>query len=152
MGRSTFSVAGRRPVAVALCVAAAFAASFALTACGQSKQDKARNTVCDAKSAIATKVDDLRSLPPTAASIPAAKNDVTAIVDELKKIQGAQGDLSPDRKQQVETANKQFSASVQSVATELSRTLNVNTAKTQLEAAVRQLVSSYEQAFTPVRC
>ncbi len=132
---------------------AMLAAAVPLVGCGgTSKQDQAKKTVCSAKTDIAAKVDDLKTLPPTVASLPAAKTDVSAIVADLQKIKDAQGDLDPGRKQAVTQANQQFSQAVQSALAGLSTNLSLSTAKTQIAAAVEQLATSYQQAFARVDC
>ena len=35
-----------------------------LTACGESSEEKAQNTVCDAREDISTQVDDLKAITP----------------------------------------------------------------------------------------
>jgi hypothetical protein len=66
-----------------------------LTGCGESKQEQAAKSVCSARSDIKSRIATLQTLTPSLASLPQIKTEVTAIVDDLKRIQGAQGDLEP---------------------------------------------------------
>ncbi len=142
------SLTVRRGAPVALA-----AAALVLAGCGgSSKQEQAKTTVCGAKANIASKVDNLTNLSPTLASLPAAKADVTAIVDDLKTIKDAQGDLDPGRKQAVTQANEQFSQAVQTALAGLTENLSLSAAEEQITTATRELASSYKQAFAPVDC
>jgi DNA repair exonuclease SbcCD ATPase subunit len=123
-----------------------------LGACGESDEEKAQNQVCDARADIQKQVDELSGLSLETATLDAVQKNLTAIRDDLKEIGDAQGDLSDERKQQVESANKEFTSQLQSIASDIGRSLSVADARTQLESALDQLASAYKQSFAKVDC
>jgi hypothetical protein len=125
---------------------------FALGACGESDEEKAQNTVCDARDDIAKRVDDLKSLTPATVTTDAVTQDLDAIKNDLKDISAAQSDLSDDRRSEVEAANKAFTTSVEGIASELGSSLSASDAKAGLVTALDQLAASYQKAFAPVNC
>jgi len=127
-------------------------AALALGACGESKEDKAKSTVCDARADIGKQVDKLKGLTITTASASAAQESLKAINSDLSKIKDAQGDLSDDRRQQVETANKAFTSQLQSIAASLGSSTSLSDAKSQLSSALQQLATAYKTSFARVDC
>ena len=127
-------------------------AALALGACGESKEDKAKSTVCDARADIGKQVDKLKGLTITTASASAAQESLKAINSDLSKITDAQGDLSDDRRQQVETANKAFTSQLQSIAASLGSSTTLSDAKSQLSSALQQLATAYKTSFARVDC
>ena len=127
-------------------------AALALGACGESKEDKAKSTVCDARADIGKQVDKLKGLTITTASASAAQESLKAINSDLSKITDAQGDLSDDRRQQVETANKAFTSQLQSIAASLGSSTSLSDAKSQLSSALQQLATAYTTSFARVDC
>jgi hypothetical protein len=123
-----------------------------LGACGESDEEKAQNEVCDARADIQKQVDELSGLTLETATLDAVQKNLTAIRDDLKKIGDAQGDLSDERKQQVESANKEFTSQLRSIASDIGRSLSVADARTELESALDQLASAYKQSFAKVDC
>jgi t-SNARE complex subunit (syntaxin) len=81
-----------------------------------------------------------------------AQDAVNAIRDDLEQIAEAQGDLNDERKQELESANREFKSQFQSIAKELSTSLSVSGAKEQFQAAVKQLADAYRQSFAGVDC
>ena len=63
----------------------------------------------------------------------------------------AQGDLSSDRKQQVEQANQAFQSDIKSIAGSIT-SLSATDIETQLRDAVTSLATGYQQAFDKVDC
>src|SRR6476646_9630567 len=96
-------------------VVLALLACLAVGACGQSKQDKAKSTVCDARADISKQVDKLKGLTPSTVTIDGVQSSLKAISSDLSKIKDAQGDLSADRRKKVEDATKTFTSQVQSI-------------------------------------
>ncbi len=123
-----------------------------LTGCGESKQEQAKKSVCSARSDIKSRIATLQTLTPSIATLPQVKTEVTAIADDLKQIQGAQGDLQPARKQQVQQATQTFEQQLKAVLSNLTTNLSLSGAGTQLESALKQLASSYTQALQPIEC
>ena len=85
--------------------------ALALGACGESSEEKAQNSVCDAKTDIGKQVDELKTLTPATVTADGVKQNLNAIKADLKKISDAQPDLSSDRRSEAETATKAFTSS-----------------------------------------
>jgi hypothetical protein len=100
-----------------------------LAACGggTSKSEKASDQVCSARSDTSKQVTTLKGLTLSAASADQITKSLQAIGDDLTQIKNAQGDLKPDRKKQVQSANQAFEESVNAAA-----------ARHELSADVRQ--------------
>ncbi len=135
---------------IGLCAVLALALSLA--GCGESKEAKAEKTVCSAKSEIQTKVDSLKNITPSIATLPQIKTEATAIVDDLKKIKGAQSELAPQRKQQTEEAVKAFEDSVRTTVEHISASTSLSSVESQLKVAVTALATNFKSAFAPVHC
>ena len=126
--------------------------SLALGACGESAEEKAQATVCDARADIGKQVDELKSLTAATVTRDAVTQRVDAIKKDLKDISGAQADLSSDRRSEVEAANKAFRSSDEGTASEVLRSISASDAKAAIVAALQQLQASYQEAFAPVDC
>jgi hypothetical protein len=124
----------------------------AVGACGESDQEKAQNEVCDARADIEKQVDELSGLSLETATLEGVQKNLTAIRDDVRQIGDAQGDLSDERRQQVESATKEFTSQLQSIAGDIGRSLSVADARTELESAFDELASAYEQSFAEVDC
>ncbi|HEY4281336.1 MAG TPA: hypothetical protein VGM91_24200 [Conexibacter sp.] len=137
---------------LASCALAVVAFALVLGACGESSEDKAKSTVCDARDDIGKQVDALKSLTPATVTTDAVTQHVTAIKDDLQDIAGAQSDLSGDRRSEVESATKTFTNSVQTIASDVLRSLSAADAKTALTTAAQQLQASYQKTLAPLDC
>ena len=125
---------------------------FALGACGESDEEKAQNTVCDARDDIGKQVDDLKSLTPATVTADAVTQNLEAIDNDLNDMYAAQSDLSSDRRSEVEAANKAFESSVEGIVSDLGSSLSASDAKAQVVTALDQLAASYQKAFAPLNC
>ena len=134
--------------------AATAALVVALAACGggESKSDKAQKQVCSARADISKQVNTLKGLTLSAGSVTQVTDALKAIGEDLNKIKDAQGDLSGDRKKEVQQANQAFESSVKSIASSLGSSTSLSDAKAQLTAALQGLASSYEQTFAKLSC
>jgi Tfp pilus assembly protein PilP len=130
----------------------AVAAALALAGCGESAQDKAKKQVCGARDDIQKQVNELKSLTPATATTSGIKDNLSAIQNDLKKIADAQGDLNAERKQQVQQANDKFVSELKSIAQNLGTNLSAGDAKAKLQAAARQLATTYQSSFAGVNC
>jgi Tfp pilus assembly protein PilP len=131
---------------------AAVMVALALGACGESDEEKAQNTVCDAQADIAKQVDELKKLTPATVTTDAVKQNLDAIKTDLKDISDAQSDLSGDRRSEAEAANKAFTSSVQEIASQLGSSLSASDAKAAVVTALQQLEASYQKTFAPLDC
>jgi ribosomal 50S subunit-associated protein YjgA (DUF615 family) len=147
---SPSAVAPRRLIASISMLLVALA--IPLTGCGESKQEQAAKSVCSARSDIKSRIATLKTLTPSLATLPQIKTEATAIADDLKQIQGAQGDLEPARKEKVQQATATFKQQLESVVSNLTSSLSLSGARTQLESALKQLEASYTQALEPIEC
>jgi hypothetical protein len=150
MTTSPCTVPSRKLLASALVLLVSL--TIPLTGCGESKQEQATKSVCGARSDIKSRIATLQTLTPSIAALPQIKTEVSAIADDIKKIQGAQGDLQPARKQQVQQATQTFEQQLKSVLSNLTTNFSISGAGTQLESALKQLASSYTQALQPIEC
>jgi hypothetical protein len=126
--------------------------ALVLGACGESDQEKAQNTVCDAKADIGKQVDELKGLTPATVTADGVTQNLDAIKADLKDISDAQSDLSSDRRSEAGAANKAFSSSVEGIASQLGSSLSASDAKAGLVTALDQLAASYQKAFAPLNC
>jgi hypothetical protein len=143
-------VATMKPSIAVLLIA--LLAALGLSACGESKQDKAKSSVCSARSDISKQVDQLKGLTPSTVTVDGVQNSLKTIRSDLSKIKDAQGDLSGDRRTQVENATKTFASQLQSIAGSVVKSTSVSEAKTQLTSALQQLGDAYKQSFAKVDC
>jgi hypothetical protein len=126
--------------------------AIALGACGESDEEKAQNTVCDARDDIGKQVDELKSLTPATITTDAVTQNLDAIKNDLKDISDAQSDLSSDRRSEAEAANKAFTTSVEGIAGQLGSSLSASDAKAGVVTALQQLEASYQKTFAPLNC
>jgi hypothetical protein len=131
---------------------AVVALGLALGACGESSEEKAQNTVCDARADIGKQVDTLKSFTPATVTTDAVTENLDAIKNDLKEISGAQSDLSSDRRSEAEAASKAFASSIEEIAGQLGTSLSASDAKAGLVTALQQLGTSYEETFAPLNC
>ena len=130
----------------------AIALGLALAACGESDEEKAQNTVCDARADIQKQVDELQNLTIGTATSDQVKSNLDAIKDDLGKISGAQDQLDDTRKQQVQQANETFKSQVDALAGDLGKSQSLESAARQLKADLTALANAYEQSFAPIDC
>jgi len=122
--------------------------TIALGACGESAEEKAQNTVCDARDDIAMEVDELKSLTPPTVTTDAVRQSLDAIKNDLYDIAGARLDLSSDRR----AANKAFASAIEGIASQVVTTLSAPDAKAALYRALQQLEASYYATFAGLNC
>ena len=135
-----------------LLVAGLLLIAGAAVGCGESDEEKAQTQVCDARADLKKQVDDLAGLTVGTATVDGVKEDLNAVEEDLNQIKDAQGDLSEERKQEVESATKEFTSEVETVANGLTSDLSLSGAQAKLETAGKQLASSYQQTFAQIDC
>jgi 3-methyladenine DNA glycosylase/8-oxoguanine DNA glycosylase len=129
------------------------ALTLALASCGgDSKEEQAQAAICDARADISKQVDELKGMTPSTFSTDAVSQSLSAIGSDLTKIKNAQGDLSDERRQQVQSANQEFASQVRGIAQQVATTKSAAEAKTALTSALQQLGDAYEQTFAKVDC
>jgi hypothetical protein len=138
----------RRGAAIALVTILVGALALALAGCGESKEEKAKKTVCNARSDIQKRTQTLKGLTPSVATLPQIKTELTAIFEDVKKIGSAQEDLAPARKEQVKKATETFKHQLESVPFSSIGPQLVS----QLRPYAEQLERSYTQALGPIEC
>jgi uncharacterized protein YgfB (UPF0149 family) len=138
-------------VTVSLLVALVLAAGV-LAGCGTSQADKARDQVCTARDDIAKEAKNLQGLTLTTATTSQVSDSLQAIKDDLSTISKATGDLSDERRKDVEAANEKFSADVKALAANVGKSVSIQGAAAQLKDAFRQLATSYQSTFGQLDC
>ena len=123
-----------------------------LAGCGESKEETAQNSVCDAKAGIEKQVQELDGLTASTVTLDGVKSSLRTIGDELTKLKNAQSDLSGDRKAEAEKAWQTFRAEVKNIRENLLTSLSAADAKQQLAASFDDLTASFRSAFDPVDC
>ena len=144
----------RSPLIMALLVGV-----LTVGACGESAEEKAKAEVCGARNEISKQATKLEGLTLSASSVTEAKTGFEAIGKELTKIKNAQSKLSPERKQQVQSATESFSKELSTLASSLASSLGsgnleaeLKNAGPQVKSALTRLAASYEQALAPISC
>jgi hypothetical protein len=133
------------PIVVAL--------ALALASCGgDSKEEKAQNQVCDARADISKQVDKLKGMTVATVSTDAVSQSLSAISSDVSKIASAQGDLSDERRQQVQSANQEFAKQIRGIAQQIATTKSAADAKSALTSALQKLGDAYKQTFAKVDC
>jgi conjugal transfer/entry exclusion protein len=127
-------------------------AAALIAGCGQSKAEKAKANVCDARADMAKQVKTLQGLTLGTATTSQVTDSLKAIQKDLKTIGDNSGDLTAQFKQDVQSANDQFKSSVQDTASNLGKTVSVKSAATQLQTAFQQLATSYQTTFGKLKC
>jgi Tfp pilus assembly protein PilP len=130
----------------------ALASALILSACGESAEEKAQNTVCSARADIKKQVDELKGLTATTVSLDGVQANLKAIRKNLEKIRGAQGDLKGDRKQQAKTATEAFATQVKGVGKQVVAGLTASEGKQQIKTALDGLAAGYKSALGPIDC
>ncbi len=133
-------------------IAAALLAASALSACGESDQEKAQAKVCDARADIQGQVDTLKGLPASPDSVAKATTSLRAIGARLNDIADAQPDLDRDRRQEVEAAVKTFGDQVRTAAGAAVSSGATGNAAASIRTAADQLATSFRESFQPIDC
>jgi Tfp pilus assembly protein PilP len=131
---------------------AAILIALALAACGESQEENAQQTVCDARQDIADEIDTLKGITPATFDADTVSESVSAIQSSLSQIKGARADLSDDRRQEVDSANQEFESQVQDAARQIASGTRGGDAASTTSAAARQLAVSYEETFARIDC
>jgi hypothetical protein len=136
-----------------IAVVAALLGLGALPACGESEEEKAQNAVCDARADIERRVNELADLTITTASIEQVTNNLEGIRDDLETIAAEQGDLEPERRQEVEEAGNRFRSQLETAARDfVSGETSGEDAAARAGAALDQLAGAFREAYEPVDC
>jgi hypothetical protein len=138
----------RRTTAAVLLAAAALAAA----GCGESDQDKAQTSVCDARDDIKQQVDKLKGMSASSFDAGEVTGALSAIQSDLSEIRDARSDLREARRKEIDSADKAFSGQVDTALDQVKSSIGSGDAAATIKAAVQQLASGFEQAFARVDC
>jgi hypothetical protein len=127
-------------------------ACFVAACGGDSKEEKAQDKVCDARASISKQVDTLKALTPATVTTDAVTKSLQTIRNDLSDIADARSDLNSDRRSEVEAANQAYAGSVRSIASQVVTSLSASDAKAALVTSLQQLATSYDKAFSRVKC
>jgi hypothetical protein len=125
---------------------------LALSACGESAQEKAKAQVCGARRDISKRIETLTALGLSTELPSQVKTGVEAIANDITKIKDAEGRLEPARRGQVQTATRSFETRLNSILTGLTAHLSLSNAEAQFKSALSELGTSYKQTLAPVNC
>ena len=142
----------RRRITLVLTLALALSATLALTACGTSKEDKAKAQVCTARDDIRKQVTELQNITSGTPTPAALKGVLDAIGSDLKKIKDAQPDLKGDRQAAVEKAKKQFESDIAQITSSFAKDLSLTNARERLVKVSTALALAYQTALQPIDC
>jgi hypothetical protein len=141
---------GRPTIGIALLLVAALA--LTLGACGTSKEQQAKSTVCSARTDIDTQINRLRGLTLATVSVDKVRTSVQAIESDLTRIKGATADLADTLRPQVQSANQAFANELKTIVAGVTSTGSLTSVKTQLTAALQQLGAAYRSTLAQIRC
>jgi outer membrane lipopolysaccharide assembly protein LptE/RlpB len=136
-------------------LAPAVLASLALVAAGcggDSAEEKAQSQVCEARANIQKSINALKGLTVSTATTDEIRRQVEAIRKDLGTIRNAQGDLNADRREQLQSANAQFTDTIRTTAQTVLRSTSAQEASTELRQAADQLETTYESTLAPIDC
>jgi len=131
---------------------AAVVVAVGAAGCGQSKEDKATSAICNARDDISKQVDQLAALTPTTVTRDGVQSSLKAIGGDLTTIRNSYGDLSGERKQQVQTANQAFAAELRTTAAAIGTSVSLSAAGDQVTQAFQQLADTYKTSFARIDC
>ena len=120
--------------------------------CGESKEDKALSDVCSARDDINEQVDKLKGLTITTGTTSEVKDSLRQIQDDLSKIADATGDVSEERRKEIQDANETFTSTAKATVREVGRTVSIEDAGKQLQVAFDQLAESYQSSLGQIDC
>jgi len=123
-----------------------------LSGCGNSAEEDATAQVCAARDDIGEHVDKLKGLTVTSATTDSVKASLKAIRKDLSTIKDAKGDLSDERKKDVEAANTEFRAAVKEIAGTVGRSVSVEAAAADAQQALQRLATTYKTSFGKLDC
>jgi hypothetical protein len=132
---------------------AVLAAVVLIAGCGgESAEEKAQSQVCDARANIQKSINALKGLTLSTATTDEIRQQVEAIRKELGTIRSAQGDLNADRREQLQSANAQFTDTIRTTAQTVLRSSSAQEASAELRQAADQLETTYESTLSRIDC
>jgi hypothetical protein len=146
---------GRRTLA-----ALAIVLAGALAGCGDSAEDEAAPPaeedamaqVCSARDGIGEEVEQLSSMTVTTATTEEISSSVQSIRDDLTTLAQARGELSEERRAEVDEANQAFAAEVRQIAGTLLKSTSLEEGRAELEQALDSLEESYRDSLGAIDC
>ena len=123
-----------------------------LAGCGDSAEEKATAQVCDGRDDIATQVKELQGLTITTATASQVNDNLKAIRNDLSQMADARGDLSDERRAELDKANEAFAATFRDTAENVVKNISLADASAQLESAFKELASSYQTTLGKIDC
>jgi hypothetical protein len=138
----------RFPLAVLIAISV-----VALASCGgESDAERAQNDVCDARSEIQKEIQALGSTDVETATVDGIRQRLDAINVQIGKIRDARGDLSDDRRQEVESAISAFGSQVKAAVDNLGKGGSLEQALTDFQNSLVGLRDSFQKSLAPIDC
>ena len=142
----------RRRIAFALTLTLTVCAALALSACGTSKEDDAKASVCKAREDIRKQVTELQNVTAGTPTPAALKAVLDAIGKDLKQIKDAQGDLKGERQAEVKKAKQQFESALTQITQNFAKDLSVTDARARLAKVSTAVALAFQTALQPIDC
>ena len=142
----------RRRVTLVLTLALALSAALALTACGTSKEDKAKAQVCEARDDIRKQVTELQNITAGTPTPAALKGVLDAIGNDLKQIKNAQPDLKSERQAAVKKAKDQFESDLTQITANFAKNMSLTNARERLVQVSTSVALAFQSTLQPIDC
>lgn len=137
----------------ALAVVGAIALLPALSGCGESKEEKAKKSVCAARTEIKTELEHLETLTPSTAALNELKEGASKIEASLKKMAEAEKELAPARKEEVAKATQEFENAIgESISAVTKGGVSPTSLATGVSTALTNVKAAYTKALAPISC
>jgi hypothetical protein len=134
------------------CAAIGVVLVFGLAACGESKEEKAEKSICSARSEINSKINSLQTLTPSSSAINEAKEDVSAIGNNVTKIVEASKELSPEAKANVQREVSAFQKQLAESVANIVKGGSASAAAEQLRTSLSAIATAYKQDLAQIKC
>lgn len=141
-----------RRIATTIFLLLAVLAVFALSGCGESKEDKALASVCTSKADIEKQVNTLKSLVVSPETTDQMQKAATAIAKDLQAIEAQMPALKSSVRSQVQAANAKFKSDLASISLEIADSISVKDGKVQASKSYAELEDAYKQAYSSLKC
>jgi ribosomal 50S subunit-associated protein YjgA (DUF615 family) len=117
-----------------------------------ASEQKAMDTICSSRSDIKKEINKIQGLDASLGSVPTAKSSLDAISSDLQTIENARKDLSGDRRQELQSAQKTLESDVNDIQQDLVGSIAGGDLQKELQSAGNRLESSFDKSLASVDC